>query len=69
MKNFYSKNGLIELLRRSHKALEAATEKGGCDFETAVVLVDCNNFLEGFDGLEGINKAHPQSMAGAPVVH
>lgn len=40
------KSELIELLKRSHEALEAVTDRVGCDFRTAVILVDCENALK-----------------------
>lgn len=39
------KSELIELLKRSHEALEAVTDRVGCDFRTAVILVDCENAI------------------------
>lgn len=39
------KSELIQLLTRCHAELEAVTDRVGCDFETAIVLVDCENAL------------------------
>lgn len=39
------KHEIIELLKRSHAELESVTNRYGCAFKTAVVLVDCENAL------------------------
>ena len=41
---------LIELLRKCHAELEAITDLVGCSFKTAVILTDCENALNDFDG-------------------
>lgn len=65
MKNFYSKNELIELLRASHEALERVTDRVGCDFKTAVVLTDCENFLNDYDSVKP--KKSPFIVGGVHV--
>lgn len=39
------KRELIELLRQVHGALEAVTDRVGCDFATAKLLCDVNSVL------------------------
>jgi hypothetical protein len=43
----YTKNQLVDLLKRSHQALEAITDLYGCDFKTSMILVDSENALNG----------------------
>lgn len=59
------KSELIELLKRSHEALEAVTDRVGCDFRTAVVLTDCEN------AINEINQTGQQAetVRGLSIVH
>lgn len=56
---------LIALLQRSHDALEAVTDRVGCSFPVAVVLVDCEN------GLAAAKAAAPakKPAKGLSLVH
>lgn len=60
------KSELIDLLARCHGALEAVTDRHGCNFKTAVILVDCENALNNINQqknsmaaiLDGLSLVH-----------